>query len=115
MAAPGDSGFDIRETLGSSQFNTLFIQPKIAFKGELTATTTATTVTHNLGYIPYVQVWAEQLTGEITVPVLISGYTSYHSRYLYSPNLLWYATTTTVVFTTFYLGTLKTYYRIYTI
>ena len=114
MAAPGSSDFDIRETLSSSQFNTLFIQPKIAFKGELTATTTATTITHDLGYIPYVQVWVEQLTGEITVPLLISGYTSYHSRYLSSPNLLWYATTTTVVFTTD-IGTLKTYYRIYTI
>ena len=114
MAAPGGPDFDIRETLANSQFNTLFIQPKIAFKGDFTASTTATTITHDLGYIPYVQVWVEQLTGEITVPVLVSGYTSYHSRYLYSPDLLWYATTTTVVFTT-YIGTLKTYYRIYTI
>lgn len=114
MAAPGSGDFDIRETLAGSQFNSLFIQPKIFMKGELTATTTATTITHDLGYIPYVQVWAEQLTGEITVPLLISGYTSYHSRYLSSPNLLWYATTTTVVFTTD-IGPLKTYYRIYTI
>ena len=114
MSAPGDAEFDIRETLSGTQFSTLFVQPKIAFKGDFTATTTATTVTHDLGYIPYVQVWAEQLSGEITVPVLVSGYTSYHSRYLAVPNLLWYVTSSTVVFTTS-AGTLKTYYRIYTI
>jgi hypothetical protein len=114
MAAPGSGDFDIRETLWDSQFNTLFIQPKIAFKGDMTVTTSATTVTHDLGYIPHVQVWAEQLSGEITVPILISGYTSYHSRYLSSPNLLWYVTSSTVVFQAS-SGSLKTYYRIYTI
>lgn len=114
MAAPSEAEFDIRETLDGTQFNTLFVQPKIAFKGELTATTTATTVTHNLGYIPYVQVWAEQLTGEITIPILISGYTSYHSRYLASPNLLWYVTSSSLVLEAS-SGSLKVYYRIYTI
>ena len=114
MADPGYDEFDIKETLWDSQFNTLFVQPKIAFKGDFTATTTATTITHDLGYIPHVQIWAEQLSGEITVPILISGYTSYHSRYLSSPNLLWYVTGTTLVCTAS-SGSLKTYYRIYTI
>lgn len=114
MADPGYDEFDIKETLWDSQFNTLFVQPKIALKGDFTATTTATTITHDLGYIPHVQIWAEQLSGEITVPILISGYTSYHSRYLSSPNLLWYVTSTTLVCTAS-SGSLKTYYRIYTI
>jgi hypothetical protein len=103
-----------KRTLAGSSYTSLFSQPKIFMNGTITATTTPTTITHNLGYKPYFKLWAEQLTGEITIPVLVSAYTSYHSRYIAVPNVLYYATDTTLVIYTD-TGTALTYYRIYTI
>lgn len=103
---------NIKRTLTGTSFNSLFMQPKIAFKGTITATTTVTTITHNLGYIPYVRIWATQLSGEITVPVLVSGYTAYHSRYAGVPNALFYVTSTTLVIYTD-IGSCTVRYRIY--
>lgn len=103
-----------KNTLEGTRFNSLFKQAKLQTKGTLTATTTPTTITHDVGGIPYVRIWGEQLSGEITVPVLVSGYTSYHTRYAAAPNILFYITASSVVIYTD-IGSATVYYRIYKI
>lgn len=105
---------NLKKTLSKTTYNSMFTQPKVLFTGQFNATTTATTITHNLGKIPYVRLWAEQLTGEITVPVLVSNFTSYHSRYLTVPNVLYYLTNNSLVINTS-TSTCKVTYRIYDI
>jgi len=100
---------------GLSYHNGLSRQ-KIVKAGEATITnTTGLTINHGLdGFIPMVKVHAEQLSGEITIPVLVASFTTYHSRYFTVPNFSYYVTPTTVVFEPLSYGTtLKIYYRIY--
>lgn len=104
----------IKQTLLSTTFNSLFEQPTIITKGTITATTTPTTITHNAGGRVHVKIWGEQISGEITVPVLVSGYTSYHTRYAAVPNILYYQTDNTLVIYTD-ISSATVYYRIYRI
>lgn len=65
------------------------------------------------------RVWAIQQTGEITVPVVVSAGSIYHSRYLSyatAPSILWHLTDDYLVFEQFVLAASTTvYYRIYQI
>lgn len=116
MAGGGDGTAEQKRkaTLEGTTFNSLFEQPTIITKGTLTATTTPQTITHNAGGRVHVKLWAVQLSGEITIPVLVSGYTSYHSRYASVPNVLYYQTDNTLVVYTD-ISTALVYYRIYRI
>lgn len=38
-------------------------------------------VAHNLGYVPYVRVWNEQISGEVSLPVVVSAATTYHDDF----------------------------------
>lgn len=103
-----------KNTLTGTAFNSLFMQPKVLLKGSITATTTPTVIPHGQTSAPHVRIWARQLTGENTVPVLVSGYTGYHSRYTTSPNALFYVDDTNLTIYTD-VGSCTVYYRIYQI
>lgn len=95
----------------------LLTRQKMTKAGEVTVTnTTGATIPHGVdGYIPMVKLWAEQITGEITQPVLVASFTAYHSRYnTVAQSTDWYLTATDLVIPPLSYGTsLKIYYRIY--
>lgn len=109
---PGGAEQIRKNTLTNTSFNSLFSQMKILKKGSITASTTPTVIPHGYSGIPYVRIWAEQISGEIDVPVLVAAYTAYHSRYSSVPNVLYYIDSTNVTIYTS-SSTATVWYRIY--
>lgn len=100
---------------GQYSYHSEFALPKIVQKGEVILTsTTGATIVHNLGFIPFVKIWCETLTGEITIPPTVAAFTTYHSAYTTTEIPIYYTDTTQLVFSPLALmSSLKVYYRIY--
>lgn len=87
---------------------------KIAASGTVTLNASSSTVTHNLGYPPIVRIWAYQKSStELGQYQQISNVLVWHYSFLSTPDVTYYVTDTTVVFTNNLNGPITVLYRIY--
>lgn len=70
------------------------------------------TIDHNLGYVPYVRVWAYHIGGELSGLVVPAASTMYHSAYE-TVSIITLAAATTKQLRLESSGALDVYYRIY--
>lgn len=101
-------------TANNAQLFNLLPPLKIAFSGELTLNSSSSTVTHNLGYIPVVKMWAYQKSStELSHYQQIANTLLWPYSWLSTPDVTFYTTTTTAVFTNSVNGPITVLYRIY--